>query len=227
MTGTPSGILVVEDDAMSRDFVVRLLEGEGHGVESCEDGPSALRRLESTNAPLPALVLLDVSMPGMSGHDVLAWIRERHAAERLPVVMISAFAEETDIAAGLAAGATDYLTKPVKPPLLLARVAAALRMRRSIDELVAVERARRLVEVVDGLVRGLDGPLGDLDARLREIDDADAHAALERAVAVLDRVRGLAALRDRPLHAGLTGLVDATLDGLVEDAGDSQPATEE
>ncbi len=223
MNGLPpdARVLLVEDDAMSRDFAARLLESEGLTVETVADGPGCLARLERD--PLPDLVLLDVSMPGMSGLEVLAWIRARFASEQLPVVMVSALADASDVVAALEAGADDYVTKPVNPTLLMARVAAGLRRRAGVAELISAEQAARLLEALDAVVRSIDPGVTSLERTIaelradgREPDRAAAMAAdVARVRGVLERVRGLAALRGRTVHAGLSGLIDATLERLA------------
>ncbi|MFK7959334.1 MAG: response regulator transcription factor [Phycisphaerales bacterium] len=220
-------VLVVEDDDMSRDFVVRMLESDRITAEGVADGPSCLERLE--REPTPDLILLDISMPGMSGLEVLAWIRARWEAERLPVMMVSALAEATDVVRGLEAGANDYVTKPVNPPLLMARVRNGLRMRQGVASLVEGERSSRFLEALHRAVVRLERPIEAIVASadaLRE-PDADQAAVADRlakdsaeASAVVARFRALADLRDSPMHEGLSGLLDATLDRLAdEDAG--------
>jgi DNA-binding response OmpR family regulator len=220
-------ILVVEDDAMSRDFVVRLLESEGHRTESAPDGPACLARLES--GPPPDLVLLDVSMPGMSGLEVLAWIRARFTGEELPVVMVSALADASDVVSALDRGADDYVTKPVNPTLLIARVSAGLRRRSGVADLVAAEQTARLLEALDLVVASIQPPVRSLAERIAavrtnptgadtatvstaELEELDAD--VQRIARVIDRVGGLAALRGQAIHAGLTAVIDATLERL-------------
>lgn len=216
----PARILLVEDDAMSRDFAERLLTSEGMQVASVPDGPACLARLES--GPTPDLVLLDVSMPGMSGLEVLAWIRARFSSEQLPVVMVSALADAADVVGALEAGADDYVTKPVNPVLLLARVAAGLRRRAGVADLVSAEQTARLLDALDTMVRSIEPATRGLEAQLDVVrssvapDAAEAIAAdVARIRGVLDRVGGLADLRGQAVHAGLAAVIDATLERLV------------
>lgn len=115
-------ILVVEDDANIRRGVVDCLEGEGYGVTAARDGADGLKLFRQGKFDL---VLLDLMMPEMNGYDLCREIRKRDT--QIPVVMLTAKAEEVDKVAGLELGADDYITKPFGLRELLARVAAALR----------------------------------------------------------------------------------------------------
>ena len=117
-------ILVVDDDPNLTDVVSRYLNREGFTVVVEHDGPSGLAR---ALAWLPDLVVLDVMLPGMDG---LAVCRALRAQAPIPVVMLTARAEEDDRVAGLDLGADDYLAKPFSPRELTARVKAVLRRAR-------------------------------------------------------------------------------------------------
>jgi|SRR5438105_4333867 len=123
-----SRVLVVDDDSDIRGLVRELLERAGHAVIEASDGNEGLRRFYSDQ---PDLVILDVSMPGLEGWDVLERIRE---LSDVPVLMLTARAEELDKVRGLRAGADDYVTKPFGRQELLARVDAGLRRRRAGEE---------------------------------------------------------------------------------------------
>ncbi len=120
-----SRLLVVDDDGDIRGLVRDLLERSGYEVLEAADGNEGLRIFY---AEQPDLVVLDVSMPGLDGWGVLERIRE---LSDVPVVMLTARAEEIDKVRGLRAGADDYVTKPFGRQELLARVEAALRRTRS------------------------------------------------------------------------------------------------
>jgi len=115
-------ILVVEDDPAILTGLVDLLEGEGFEVRSATDGPAALQ--EYRTAP-PALVLLDVMIPRLSGLDVCREIRKKDALT--PILMLTAKGQEVDKVVGLELGADDYIVKPFGVGELVARVRAALR----------------------------------------------------------------------------------------------------
>ncbi len=115
-------ILLAEDDALTREAVAELLEGEGHRVVAAKNG---LEAIEAWKAHRPGLVLLDIMMPGASGYEVCRAIRRDD--RRTPIVFLSAKSEEVDVVLGLELGADDFLRKPFGKHELLARVRAVLR----------------------------------------------------------------------------------------------------
>ncbi|HEX8939899.1 MAG TPA: response regulator transcription factor [Candidatus Limnocylindrales bacterium] len=136
-------ILVVEDEAEFGELVALWLTS--HGWDACleRDGEQALRRFRAEE---PALVLLDVGLPGLDGWELLARIREE---SRVPVLLVTARGAEADKLRGLGAGADDYITKPFSFPELMARVQAALRRARPPDLLGGDGAIRRGPLVVD------------------------------------------------------------------------------
>lgn len=116
-------ILVVDDDADIRDLVGFKLELSGYEVRSVGDGPSALAAVDEG---LPDLVVLDVMMPGMSGYDVCRQLREKPATRHLPIIMLTARAQDRDVDTGFSSGADDYVVKPFNPQELVRRVSALL-----------------------------------------------------------------------------------------------------
>ena len=115
-------VLLAEDDALIRDGVVEVLEGEGYQVETAPDGEVAL---EKFNATSPDFVILDIMMPKMNGYDVCKRIRA-HDAE-VPIIFLSAKSEEIDKVVGLELGADDYINKPFGIKEFLARIRAVSR----------------------------------------------------------------------------------------------------
>lgn len=113
-------VLVVEDNDEIAFLIQFLLEREGFKVELARDGRAAERQI-ATMSP-PRLAMLDVMLPYVDGFQLLGQIRSRKNWERVPVIMLTAKAQESDIVRGLEAGASDYVLKPFKPNELLARV---------------------------------------------------------------------------------------------------------
>jgi CheY-like chemotaxis protein len=118
----PGSILLVEDHPTMRDAVRAILEGDGHRVTEATDGLAALDRIRDGRFDL---VLLDLNLPGLSGHELLAAIRGEPAGAELPVIVVTATGEEGR-ADALGAGADDYVTKPFGPAALLEKVARLL-----------------------------------------------------------------------------------------------------
>jgi two-component system, OmpR family, response regulator MtrA len=116
-------ILVADDDEDIRMLVVMRLQHSGHDVSQAGDGASAV---ESCRNEAPDLVVLDLMMPGMNGLDACRTIRSDPALARTPVILLTARAQSSDVEAGLAAGADDYITKPFSPRDLAERVDALL-----------------------------------------------------------------------------------------------------
>jgi two-component system OmpR family response regulator len=114
-------ILVVEDDARSRDLLIKYLSAKGHQVAGTGDGRAALA---SARAAEPDLVLLDVNLPGLDGWEVL---RELRGFSGVPVIMVTVRDAPQDKVAGLEGGADDYMTKPFDLRELDARIAAVMR----------------------------------------------------------------------------------------------------
>ncbi len=118
-------ILLADDEARIRRLVSDFLRRDGNTIVEAADGTQALELLDQKRAQFD-LVILDVMMPGADGFSVLQYIRETEGEKRLPVMMLTARAEETDEVFGLTRGADDYITKPFSPLVLAARVKALL-----------------------------------------------------------------------------------------------------
>ena len=118
-----SRILVVDDDVALAEMIGIVLGNEGFRVAFCADGSQALTQFQENN---PDLVLLDVMLPGMDGFDVCRAIRR---VSDVPIAMLTARSDTSDVVTGLEAGADDYVPKPFKPKELVARVRARLRGR--------------------------------------------------------------------------------------------------
>ncbi|MBI4872028.1 MAG: response regulator, partial [Candidatus Riflebacteria bacterium] len=125
-TGSLGTLLVVDDDQMARDMLARRLGTRGYSVQTASDGPAALASLDGVD-----LVLLDVSMPGMDGFEVLRLIRRKRDKTELPVLMVTAHTESQEVIRALESGANDYITKPIDLPVTLARIKTHLSLRKA------------------------------------------------------------------------------------------------
>jgi two-component system alkaline phosphatase synthesis response regulator PhoP len=119
-----SRILIVEDDKDIAQLIAHYLQKAGHTVEMLASGTTAVARAK---AEPPDLVVLDLMLPGMDGLLVCQTLRADPATALIPIIMLTARAEESERIAGLELGADDYVTKPFSPGELTARVAALLR----------------------------------------------------------------------------------------------------
>jgi DNA-binding response OmpR family regulator len=142
-------VLVVDDEPVVRDVVVRYLRRDGFTTLEAGDGDHARRLIETGD---PSLVVLDVMLPGTDGLELCRWIRAR---SDLPVILLTARGEEADRIVGLELGADDYVTKPFSPRELAARVRTVLRRadgispgrdRLSFDDLVLDGTSREVTK---------------------------------------------------------------------------------
>ncbi|MBB4285764.1 response regulator [Roseospira goensis] len=161
-------VLVVDDEPMNIKVLVDLLEND-YRLAVAKTGHQALQRLES--GPVPDLILLDVMMPGMDGHDLCRVIKGTPRYADIPVIFVTALADAGDEAQGFALGAVDYLTKPISPAVTQARVRTHLKLRQArrvledyshtleaevrqrSEELMA--RTREVVQAQDVTIRAL------------------------------------------------------------------------
>ena len=124
MTNGKPAILVVEDEAALVTLLRYNLEKSGYAVDEATDGEEALIRVAESK---PDLVLLDWMLPSLSGIEVCRQIRRRPETRALPIIMLTARAEDQDMVRGLNTGADDYITKPFSTEALLARIRSLLR----------------------------------------------------------------------------------------------------
>ncbi len=133
-------ILVIEDEADILEVITYNLEREGHKVISCRNGEQGLSRIRTDN---PDLVILDLMLPGMDGVEVCRQVKGDPVTRAIPVIMVTAKAEESDIVLGLGIGADDYIAKPFSPKELVARVKVVLRRGPLREESGGGERVVR------------------------------------------------------------------------------------
>ena len=156
-------LLLVEDDAAIRGALIRALTERGHAVASTPGAMDALRQILSTP---PDLVLLDLGLPDLGGYEALRMIR---AVSAVPVVIITARDEESEIIRALDAGADDYVVKPFGGGQIEARIRAVLRRASQPDDNTAVPLEVGALRLdADAHVATLDGR--ELDLSRREFD---------------------------------------------------------
>ncbi len=124
-------ILVVEDELSIFELIRFNLEKEGFTVHGVHRGDEALKE---TRRISPDLIILDLMLPGLSGIDICKKLRMEDASRDIPILMVTARNDESDIILGLELGADDYLTKPFSPKVLTARVRALLRRRGAAEQ---------------------------------------------------------------------------------------------
>jgi two-component system phosphate regulon response regulator PhoB len=185
-------ILVVEDEPAIAELIAINLRHAGYEVSVAADAEAAVNSVDKV---LPDLVLLDWMLPGQSGLALARAWRGGGRTKTLPIIMLTARADEADKLAGLDGGADDYLTKPFSPKELLARIRAVLRRRapQALDEAVEVAglvldpATRRVTRSMDGV--GLEAKVGPTEFRLLHFLMTHPERVHSRAQ-LLDRVWG-------------------------------------
>ena len=220
-------ILIVDDNPENLTLLGELLR-ERYKVRAANSGPRALQL--AVQAPLPDLILLDIMMPGMSGFEVLEQLRLDDQTRDIPVIITTAMSGTDDEQHGLVLGAVDYLTKPLKPAIVLARVHTHLELKRARDRLqrdnasLEAEIARRMREnqvIQDVTIRALarlaetrDNETGNHILRTQEYVETLARRACTHprfAAALGEHAIALIA-KSAPLHdIGKVGIPDHVL----------------
>lgn len=190
-------ILVVDDILANRRLMQAKLEAKYYSVLLAENGKSAL---EMAEAEQPEIILLDVMMPGMDGYEVCKRLKSNTATSHIPVVMLTALNETSDRVRGLAAGADDFLTKPVDDFALMSRIGAlnrynavALELRKreasgvqsgalTDDETQVLERGANIlvVDTSPSTVRDIRQPLTDAGHRVMTLQEAENTPAAQK-----------------------------------------------
>lgn len=164
MTHAPT-IAIVDDEATSRFTIRKLLERRGYAVEDFSEAASFLERHTSQRF---SLVLLDIDLgASTSGLDVCKTLRKLHGINELPILMVTAHADDKVFVESLEAGANDFISKPIQPAKLIARVQTQLRIAKACSDLVAAQieiAARQRLEALGlfamGLAHNLNNTLG-------------------------------------------------------------------
>jgi len=167
-------ILVVDDDPVITDLMVRRLKADGFEAEGVLNSTDARARLENGNQPEGAvrpvdLILLDIEMPDISGLDFLAEIRRSRSAIELPVIMVTGRDSAEDVVQALGQAANDYVTKPVDFPVLNARIRTHLalkelheQVRHSHRSLIHAAKMESVVHLAGGFAHEIRRPLAQV-----------------------------------------------------------------
>ena len=150
-------LVVIEDEDDIREILEYNLSREGFQVHAFRDAETALEQIEKLR---PTLVLLDLMLPGIDGVEACRRLQQDVSTRGIPIIMVTAKGEESDVVLGLGVGADDYITKPFKVRELVARVQAVLRRGKT-----PVEDETERIEV--------EGVLIDIDRHTVRVDDQD------------------------------------------------------
>jgi two-component system alkaline phosphatase synthesis response regulator PhoP len=131
-------VLIIEDDANIQELIRYNLAKEGYQVISAIEGEDGLTKAQTEK---PNLIILDLMLPGMDGLEICRLLKADSGTAGIPIIMVTAKGEESDVVAGLELGADDYMTKPFSPKVLVARIRACLRRnkQKSIDQSSVLE----------------------------------------------------------------------------------------
>lgn len=212
-------VLVVDDTPESLDLIDAILSEEGLEVRTALGGVAAMASVRERR---PDLILLDLMMPGMSGIEVCEALKREPELARIPVVFLTAMRESEQELEAFRVGAVDYVTKPVKPEILIARVKTQLRLELLRRE---SERSARLAGLLAAVVslgheinnplQGITGALDVLRARSSGIDDdvlAELEVVAEQARRIRDVVRRMAHLAEPEFEEYAPGVSMVDLD---------------
>jgi diguanylate cyclase (GGDEF)-like protein len=183
-------LLIVDDISDNRTILTRRFQRRGFDVVEAECGLTAIELIDKESFDL---VLLDVMMPGMDGIETLKRIRSENSASALPVIMVTAKSESTNIVDALELGANDYVTKPVDFAVALARVNTQISRKRAVERVaLANEELRKVNEDLERRVEERTSRLIDANQRLKvEIADREESQARSQYLAYHDSLTGL------------------------------------
>lgn len=232
MTDRPR-VLVVDDDPLNVDLLEQELEPLGFEIMTAANGKEAV---ESAARHRPDMILLDVMMPVMDGYVACREIKTAPETRLIPVIMVTALGAVEERVKGLDAGADDFLTKPVDPRELRARIRSSLQLRQTLNDVVrkASAREEQLAKFVPEAVRktvGSHAPIADLERRVVDVSvlflDITGYAALTEhhgmhAITLLTE-RYFSAFHDR-IHDAGGDITQTAGDGLMAVFQDDRPA---
>lgn len=145
-TDSPPLLLIVDDQLSNIQFMSAIL-GDSYRIRSATNGPQALKL--ATDEPRPDLILLDILMPDMDGYEVCYKLKNNPVTQNIPVIFITALSSEADEERGLNLGAVDYLSKPLSPPIVRARVHNHAMLKRRTDLLESLAHIDSLTNVAN------------------------------------------------------------------------------
>ena len=194
-------IVIVEDEADMAELIAMRLTRERYEVAVCNDGQDALDAI--LDDP-PDLVLMDLMLPGLSGTEVTARLRADRRTAALPIIMLTALSEESDIVVGLHVGADDYMTKPFSMSVLVARISALLRRAEKQQSVQGETLTAGTIEI-------------DADRHRVRVDGCDITLTLTefRLLAAIVGARGRVLQRDQLIDSAMGAdaiVTDRTID---------------
>jgi DNA-binding response OmpR family regulator len=178
-------ILLVDDDKMNGTLLQKRLEKKGFKVDFVDNAELCFKALEKEEY---SLILLDIMMPDMPGTEVLAKIRETKNNFELPIIMVTAKDEASDLVDALNRGANDYLTKPVNMEIAIARINTQLQITHLIEESLKAKQVSTINTMVTTLNHEINNPLAIAIGNLTIAKEKVDAARIDKALGALDRI---------------------------------------
>jgi len=203
-------ILLVEDEQDLLELLRYNLTREGYQVETAMTGEAGLKKARELGKDLN-LVLLDLMLPGMDGLEVCRMLKSREYTQGIPIIMLTAKGEESDIVRGLESGADDYITKPFSPRVLMARIAAVMRRqdgeaRSAKSGIIEIGTVQIDTERHEVLVKGEPAPLTATEFKLLSLLASKAGRVFTRQQIIESIHEGYAAVTDRSVDVQVVSL---------------------
>ena len=205
---TKETILIVDDEEDIIELIKYNLKAEGYSILTAEAGEQAIKIAKQSR---PDLIILDLMLPGMDGLEVTRYLRNNEATRDMPIVILTAKGDESDIITGLELGANDYISKPFSPKVLTARIRAILRRRRKESE-TASEKIKQEGDLIIDRTRHIVTLEGNaLDLTLSEFELlgflADKKGWVFTRGQIVDAIRGENyAVTERSIDVVIVGL---------------------
>ncbi|CAD5981436.1 sensor histidine kinase [Planktothrix agardhii] len=149
-------ILIVDDNLTNVKLFLDILNQSGFRVSIAKSGENALLKLQDT---LPDLILLDVMMPGIDGFETCRQLKENPKTKDIPVIFMTALSDLVNKVKGLEVGGVDYITKPIQPEEVLARINVHLQLRKMQLQLIQTEKMSSLGQLVGGVAHEINNPI--------------------------------------------------------------------
>lgn len=187
---TESTILIVDDDAISIQMVQAILEKREYKIITAASGEECLQKAKAHS---PDLILLDITMPGMSGIEVCKLLQQDSVTQNIPVIFVTADTDNTTLEEAFSAGGMDYVCKPINRVELTARIDSALTQRALGEKLLEKEKLNAILELAGGVCHELNQPLqvvsGYSQLLLSELPENDSRQEMVKTmVNQIDRI---------------------------------------
>ncbi len=149
-------VLIVEDDKVGLEFIREMLHKAGYHIHTAQDGVHCLESVADLN---PDLILMDVVMPKMNGIEACKRLKSEPVSERIPVIFVTGSTDDKTLKEAFDAGASDFVSKPVRQVELLARVRTVLNQQLMMRRLAEKEKLKGVLETAGGVCHELNQPL--------------------------------------------------------------------